>query len=83
MPGRPIYLPPPLRILEGTAHPWAVLRWRRGDGIRFTRVLPYGYGRLMCRLGVHVMVRSFIQDARVCMCGRHRINDEWDYEDAR
>jgi hypothetical protein len=69
---RAIYFPPPWRKPEAIEHPWAVLRYKRGDGLRFTRVLPSGYARLLCRAGVHVMIERFISLERACECRAYR-----------
>lgn len=64
-----IYFPPPFRIPEGTAHWWAVVRWHRSR-LQFVRTVPFGYRMILCRLGWHIMIHSFLQDGRVCACGQ-------------
>lgn len=75
---RPVYFPPPWHIPEGTYHRWAVVRWRRGQGLRWVRTLPHGYGMILCRLGAHIMIDDMQRDARSCACGAWVIHNEQD-----
>lgn len=65
------YFPPPFRVPEGTDHPWAVVKRKRGKWM-WRRRVPYGYLNLLCRMGLHFITRyaEFQIDGWACQCRR-------------
>lgn len=76
---RVVFFPGRRHIPEGTEHPWAVFRWRRGafwSTVKFRRQVPPGYLRLACRMGLHFMVEDFLWDAYRCECRKMVLRQE-------